>query len=206
MTIFALVVVATLLAYFLFFSPFSTDEDRSTSKQTPPPQGNSFSKTEPKKESTPKDNNDSFVMDNKQLDETLKKTDIPKLNIKLHSVFLGKEKKSGYALISYNGAPQQIYMLNSSLSEGVLLKSLSKNQVTIDNHGKLEVYHAEIEEDDANNTPPPVKQSPPPMQSIPSEGPGTATTPPTPPEPKKNDTPPIPSPPDDMNGNGPWLE
>lgn len=66
-----------------------------------------------------------------------------KLNIQLHGAFPSKDKRSGYALISYNNAPQQVYVIGSSLSEGVLLKSLSATEVVIDNHGTLEKVQKE---------------------------------------------------------------
>lgn len=65
---------------------------------------------------------------------------IPKLNIQLHAVFSGKKKNSGYAFISYNNAPQQVYIVGGRLSEGVFLKSLSTDEVVINNHGRLEKY------------------------------------------------------------------
>lgn len=63
-----------------------------------------------------------------------------RLDLKVEGVFLGKKKNSGYALITYNGAPQQVYTVGSVLSEGVILKNLSKEEVIIDNHGKLEKH------------------------------------------------------------------
>lgn len=65
---------------------------------------------------------------------------IPKLKIKVQGIFPGKNKNSGYALIAYNGGSQQVYIIGASLSEGVLLKSLSVRGVIIDNHGRLEKY------------------------------------------------------------------
>ena len=69
-----------------------------------------------------------------------KNTPIPKLKIQIFDIVFGKTKDTGYALIAYNGAPQQVYIVGANLSEGVVLKSMSIGEVLIDNHGKQEKY------------------------------------------------------------------
>lgn len=65
-----------------------------------------------------------------------------KIQVQVQDIFPGKSKGSGFALISYNKKPQQAYVVGASLSEGVILKSLSVTEVVIDNHGKLEKYQS----------------------------------------------------------------
>jgi type II secretory pathway component PulC len=79
------------------------------------------------------------ILENKP-EQPPRKAPIPKLNLQVQSVFLGKGKDSGYALIAYNGTPPQVYIVGATLTEGVLLKELSTDEITIDNRGKLEKY------------------------------------------------------------------
>ena len=71
--------------------------------------------------------------------EKEKNRSIPDLDIQLHGVFLTDWKKNtGFAIISHNGRPQKTYQPGSKFSENVVLKSLTKDSIIIDNHGKLE--------------------------------------------------------------------
>ena len=80
--------------------------------------------------------------DKKLLKEPPKTSVLPKLELSLHQVIFDEEKKSGYAMISYQGEPQKIYVIGGRLSEGVTLARLFKDGVVIDNHGTLEKYYA----------------------------------------------------------------
>ncbi len=96
--------------------------------------------------------NKLVIVKEMQKDEVLQQpqnNSIPKINVQLDGVFLGEKENSGYALISYNGVAQQIYIAGGRISEGVVLKSLFSGGVVIDNHGKLETYY--LQKKDINN-------------------------------------------------------
>lgn len=82
--------------------------------------------------------------DNKQGDNTQEKVVdqalAVKLNIKVFNVFPSADAKSGYALISSNDKPQQVYIVGAELEEDVYLKKVSTGEILINNHGKDEKY------------------------------------------------------------------
>lgn len=67
----------------------------------------------------------------------------PKLQFHLHGTIAGKGKTLDQAIISLNGGTQHIYNIGESLLEGVTLKSITPQEVTIDNMGLLEKYQVE---------------------------------------------------------------
>lgn len=139
-----LVAITASLAY-IFLKPFFIDEVSSSLEFIPQEKAtSSFSNKKTDKINATIDKQDLAeeqqpIVVNKKLKQA-PKVPVPKLNIELHSVFLGKEKNTGYALIAYNGAPQQVYLVGVNLSENVILKSLSAGEIIIDNHGSLEKY------------------------------------------------------------------
>jgi type II secretory pathway component PulC len=98
---------------------------------------------------------------------------IPNLSVQVQGVFLGKKKESGYTLIVYNGALPQVYMVGAKLAEGVVLKSLAKGEIVIDNHGNMEKYFVKKEKKrntklvDKAEEPKPNLPNTPPMDSDP---------------------------------------
>ena len=77
------------------------------------------------------------------LNELSKTSALPKIELTLHQVIFDEEKKSGYAIISYQGASHQVYIVGSELSKGVTLARLFKGGIEIDNHGSLEKHYTD---------------------------------------------------------------
>lgn len=84
------------------------------------------------------ESNDALLEEQALIPSKSKKTTALSLDLELFSTVPGKTKKSGYAFISYNKAPQQLYIVGSSFGEGVLLKEVAKNYIIMDNKGILE--------------------------------------------------------------------
>lgn len=148
--------------------------------------------------------------DKKQPENIIKSSSkevISMLKLDLYGVF--PSNKSGYALIAYNGAPQQVYLVSASLSEGVFLKKLLEDAVIIDNHGKLETFYLKKQKKADHNVSV-KKQEQPPITSL--EPPTYETPPPfdinnvmaPPPSFPTESLPPSPN--YNMDGNGPWTE
>ncbi len=72
---------------------------------------------------------------------------VPKLNVKLFGIMSYSNKKSGYALLSYNRQPQAVYAVGEALDkkekgkeQKVFIHSVSAEKVVISNHGQLEDF------------------------------------------------------------------
>ncbi len=72
---------------------------------------------------------------------------IPKLNVKLFGIMSYSNKKSGYALLSYNRQAQAVYSVGEALDkkekgkeQKVFIHSVSAEKVVISNHGQLEDF------------------------------------------------------------------
>lgn len=62
------------------------------------------------------------------------------LNVVLFSTILGETKHAAIAYISYNNAPEQLYIVGFLFSEGVQLTKIAQDHVIIDNKGILEKF------------------------------------------------------------------
>jgi general secretion pathway protein C len=70
---------------------------------------------------------------------------VPKLKIKLFGIMSYDRKKSGYALLSYNGQAQKVYSVGERLDDKdkekkVFISEVTSEKVIINNHGNLEEF------------------------------------------------------------------
>lgn len=142
----SILVFAILILLFLYyyFQPVVKVENDSKVTQTTHPtkdenNDSAIMKPEPKIE-TPVIANDNLPISKKEPEKQL--SSIPQLKLQVMQVFTGGTH--AYAKISYEGSPVQNFKESDSLSDGVILKSIIKNGIIVDNHGKLEKFYSKI--------------------------------------------------------------